>query len=197
MIDGAGARHAEVRLADAAARGVPDAVAEIDLLCDQVLGRAARRLAHVPEDARDLLQEAKAHIVHPDVLGAYRGRGPLAGFLRVTGMRAMLIAERRADRRGWRERVAYGAEALPLAAHDPGFAAVDDRVDPGLRAAVERLPARARQVVVAIAVLGLTYRETADALDLPSGTVSSTYTRALATLRDNLVAHPAATRNAR
>jgi RNA polymerase sigma-70 factor, ECF subfamily len=188
---------AELHLAEAAARGAPEAVSEIDALCDRVLGRAARRLAHVPDDARDLLQEAKAHIVRPEVLGAYRGGGPLAGFLRVTGMRAMLIAERRADRRGWRERVSFGIDAIPLAAPDAGFEAVDDRVDPALHAALAALPTRARQVVVAIAVIGLTYRETAVALELPVGTVSSTYTRALATLRDNLVAHPVAPKASR
>jgi RNA polymerase sigma factor (sigma-70 family) len=183
---------AELALAQAAARGEPDAVREIDVLCDRVLGRPARRLAHVPEDARDLLQDAKAHIVRPEVLGAYRGRGPLAGFIRITGMRAMVIAERHADRRGWRDRVSFGIDAMPLAAPEAGYSAIDDRVDPTLRAALGALPIRARQVVVAIAVIGLTYRETSAALAMPPGTVSSTYTRALATLRDTLVAHPAA-----
>jgi RNA polymerase sigma factor (sigma-70 family) len=182
----------EVALAQAAADGEPDAVREIDLLCDRVLGRGARELAHVPEDARDLLQDAKAHIVRPEVLRAYCGRGPLAGFIRRTGMRAMAIVERHADRRGWRDRVSFGIDALPLEAPDAGFAAVDDRVDPALRAALAALPVRAQYVVVAIAVVGLSYRETAEALDMPPGTVSSTYTRALATLREILVAHPAA-----
>lgn len=183
---------ADLRLARAAARGQPEAVSEIDALCDRVLGRAAQRLAHVPPDAQDLLQEAKAHIVREEVLDAYRGHGPLAGFIRVTGMRAMLIAERRADRRGWRERVSFGLEAMPLGAPDAGLAVVEDRVDPGLYDALARLPARAREVVVAIAVLDLSYRETAIALDMPIGTVSSTYNRALAKLREELRGHPSA-----
>lgn len=185
------AHDADAQLAQAAARGQPDAVIEIDKLCDRVLGRAARRLAHVPADTEDLLQEAKAHIVRTEVLDAYRGQGPLAGFIRITGMRAMLIAERRADRRGWRNRVSFGIEAMPLSVPDTGFAAAEDRADPALHAALADLPVRARQVVVAIAVLELTYRETAVALDMPVGTVSSTYTRALTTLRGALAAHPA------
>lgn len=182
----------ELRLAREAARGGYDAVRELDELCDRVLARAARRMACVPADAPDLLQEAKAHLVRPEVLDAYQGRGPLAGFVRITGMRAMMIAERRAERRGWRERVAFGLEGMPLGGYDKGLAAAEDRADPMLARALERLPARARQVIVAIAVLDLSYRETAVALGLPIGTVSSTYNRALASLRTELADHPGA-----
>jgi RNA polymerase sigma-70 factor (ECF subfamily) len=176
---------------------VPGAVHELDALCDRVLGRAARRLAHLPADAEDLLQEAKAHIMRTEVLGRYRGQGPLAGFVRIAGMRAMAIAERRADRRGWRERVAYGIDGMPLGLDDGNLAAAEDRADPELHAAVARLPERARQVVVSIAVLELSYRETAMALDMPIGTVSSTYNRALAALRADLSGHPSASEAAR
>jgi len=182
----------ELRLAREAAGGRHDAVHELDGLCDRVLGRAARRLARVPADADDLLQEAKAHLLRPAVLDAYEGRGPLAGFVRVAGMRAMMIAERSSDRRNWRDRVAFGLDGMPLGSPDDGLAAAEDRADPALVAALDRLPARARQVVVAIAVLDLSYRETAVALGMPIGTVSSTYNRALASLRRGLAEHPGA-----
>ncbi|MGD9957388.1 MAG: RNA polymerase sigma factor [Candidatus Nanopelagicales bacterium] len=182
----------ELRLARDAARGHHDAVREVDELCDRVLGLAARRLARIPADAPDLLQEAKAHLVRPEVLRAYEGRGPLAGFVRIAGMRAMMNAERSADRRGWRERVAFGLEGMPLGRLDDALAAAEDRADPELTRALAQLPTRARQVVVAIAVLDLSYRETAAALGVPIGTVSSTYNRALATLRGELADHPGA-----
>ena len=181
-------------LAVRAARGELEALGELDALCDRVLGKAARRLAHVPADASDLVQEAKAHLLRPEVLAKYRGQGPLAGFLRIAGMRAMAIAERKADRRGWRERVAYGLEGMPFALEDRNLEAAEDRADPVLAAALGKLPERARQVVVSIAVLDLSYAETALALGMPIGTVSSTYNRALAALRLDLSEHPSASK---
>jgi RNA polymerase sigma-70 factor (ECF subfamily) len=181
-------------LAGRGARGESEALRELDALCDRVLGRAAWRLAHVPADAGDLLQEAKAHLLRPEVLTKYRGEGPLAGFLRIAGVRAMAIAERRAERRGWRERVAYGLEGMPLALDDRNLDAAEDRADPQLDAALAKLPERARQVVVSIALLDLSYAETALALGMPIGTVSSTYNRALAALRADLSEHPSASK---
>lgn len=72
-------------------------------------------------------------------------------------------------------------EAPPEAGADVGFdprpgveAAIDLKI---VMAAMERLPDEQREVVALILVEGLGYRETAELLDLPIGTVSSRLVR--------------------
>ncbi|GHA69077.1 RNA polymerase sigma factor [Cognatilysobacter bugurensis] len=57
-------------------------------------------------------------------------------------------------------------------------------------AAMARLPDEQREVVALVLVEGLSYRETADLLDLPIGTVTSRLARARSTLQ-NLLGEPA------
>lgn len=57
-----------------------------------------------------------------------------------------------------------------------------------LHAAVAALPAERRVVIVLHFVLGFTFRETADILEIPPGTVASRVGRALAELRQTLEA---------
>jgi RNA polymerase sigma-70 factor (sigma-E family) len=60
-------------------------------------------------------------------------------------------------------------------------------VDPGLIAAVRELPQRQREVIVYRVFLDLDTRTTAEVLGIAPGTVSAHLSRAVATLRDQLV----------
>lgn len=62
----------------------------------------------------------------------------------------------------------------------------DDLPEPELLAAVERLPVKYRSVVVARFFFDWTIEQTAEALDLPEGTVKTRQSRALARLRRRL-----------
>ena len=82
----------------------------------------------------------------------------------------------------WRRRrrefsVTQPAEA---AVHDP------DPVDPGVIAAVRRLPQRQRQMVALRLLLDLDTETTAETLNISVGTVKAHLSRALATLREDL-----------
>lgn len=62
---------------------------------------------------------------------------------------------------------------------------LDDRLTLArIRAAVDRLPDDQRAVLVLVAIEGLNYRETAEVLDLPMGTVMSRLSRARSRLFD-------------
>ena len=145
---------------------------------------AAWNLARDGHEAQDLVQEALLKITRPDVLGRYRGDGPLDGYLLSVGVRAMISAGRsrqsRSDRMvltGEPELHAGGARD-----RDPAF------LSGSMRAALGALPERARAVVLLVAVGDLSYIEVAHALDMEVGTVKSTYSRARSALRKSLAA---------
>lgn len=143
------------------------------------LRAAAWNLGGRGHDPQDLVQEALLRVTSADVLGRYRGEGPLDGYLLAVGVRAMISAARRgrAERErsfstgepeqhaGGREEVAAGGLSAPT------------------RRALLGLPERARAVVLLVAVGDLAYAEVARALGMEVGTVKSTYSRARAALR--------------
>lgn len=72
--------------------------------------------------------------------------------------------------------------------HDiAGTAADDQDLDPGLLAALRRLPERQREVIVFRVFLDLDTRTTAKILGIAPGTVTAHLSRAVTTLRDHLV----------
>ncbi|KRF11960.1 SigE family RNA polymerase sigma factor [Nocardioides sp. Soil796] len=90
-------------------------------------------------------------------------------------------------RRPWlRRRATTGVDHLERAAAAPGLP-VEDRSD--LLAAVRRLPAMQRRVVVLRHWLGLSVAETAEELGIREGTVKSHASRGLASLRAVLDEH--------
>ena len=86
-----------------------------------------------------------------------------------------------------RRRKVRGTQVSPedLAMSDEGQSArqAEDRVTLGqVRATVDRLPDDLRLVLALVAIEGLTYREAADQLEIPIGTVMSRLSRARAQL---------------
>jgi RNA polymerase sigma-70 factor (ECF subfamily) len=76
-------------------------------------------------------------------------------------------------------------EAAGLSDHGQGARQLEDQVALAqIRAAVDTLPDDQRAVLVLVAIEGLNYREAADILDLPMGTVMSRLSRARARLRE-------------
>jgi RNA polymerase sigma-70 factor, ECF subfamily len=181
---------------------VPDAVSSSDMrlakeaaagdsaALQTLLTRLARRLRNVAwsivrdhHEAEDLCQEALLKICQPAVLRGYRGDGPLDAYLRRVAIREMISRRRARDVRAWSNIVL--ADELP----EPGderTAGAAPQLAPDLRAAMDSLPERAREVVVLIVLGELSYEETSDATGLKLGTVRSTYHRARAQLADAL-----------
>ena len=84
----------------------------------------------------------------------------------------------------WRRR----RRELPLAGHDTAAAGTPEHaIEPDLMEALRRLPARQREVITLRFLLDLDTRTTADALGIAPGTVTAHLTRALTTLRKQLL----------
>jgi len=95
-------------------------------------------------------------------------------------MRNLWIDTTRARTR--RDKVEAPVEAAERLGHDPR-GAVEAAVDLArLMAAMDRLPAEQREVVALILIEGYGYREAAELLELPIGTVSSRLVRGRAAL---------------
>jgi RNA polymerase sigma factor (sigma-70 family) len=72
-----------------------------------------------------------------------------------------------------------------LAGHPPAMAAAQDPLDPRIMAALQRLPARQRQVIALRLILDLDTRDTAQVLGIRPNTVMAHMASALATLRSD------------
>lgn len=139
------------------------------------LRRFARSLAGDPADADDLVQLALERAwARADQWDAGR---PLDGWL-FGILRNAFLDEQRARRRG---REVFAPEALGehVGTH-PGDA-VDARL--AVQAAMARLPEEQRSAVALVLVEGLSYREAAQALDIPEGTLTSRLARGRAALQ--------------
>src|SRR5580704_2775978 len=173
---------------------------EVDALaCLDSLYRTALRLTHVPADAEDLVQET--------YLKAFRAADR---FELGTNLKAWLFtilhntARNRARDRS-RENVSFDSDSVDRAADRPSdFAAgpfVDtpetlllrDTLGPDLKAAIETMPDAFRQAVWLRDVEEFSYREIAEMLAIPVGTVMSRISRGRRMLFDRLsVARPVA-----
>jgi RNA polymerase sigma-70 factor (ECF subfamily) len=136
------------------------------------LFRAAWALCGSREDAEDLVQETYARVLaKPRFL---RNEDDLGYLLRT--LRNTFLNQKRTQSR--RLRTAPLPEELDLVAdpHSPDPAAAFEAGE--VYAAVAALPADYRDVLVAVDVTGLSYKETARALRIPEGTVMSRLYRA-------------------
>jgi RNA polymerase sigma-70 factor (ECF subfamily) len=157
----------------------------------QRLHRMARR--YVPEEdaARDLVQET--------LLRAWRAFSPHDSHSRAWLMvilRNVVIDWRRAARRRIRLVSCEELELTDLAAADLGepfapFGAMDEArfrefLDQQVAAALDAIEPQFREVIYLTAEGGLNYREIAEVLDCPIGTVMSRMARARRALRERL-----------
>ena len=142
------------------------------------LRRLARTLARHPADADDLVQVAleralaRANQWRPDArLDAW-----VFAILRNAWLDELRSRTRQA-------RVFAPEEA----GEHVGEAAIERQADAmSVATAVALLPAEQREVVALVLVEGLSYRETADVMGVPVGTVTSRLARARAALQDTL-----------
>jgi RNA polymerase sigma-70 factor, ECF subfamily len=136
------------------------------------LYRAAWALCGSREDAEDLVQETYARVLaRPRLLRSEDDLGYLLRALRNT-----FLSQKRAESR--RLRPDALPDALELVA-DPHAVRAEAAVEAGeLYAAVAALPDDFRDVLVAVDVAGLSYKEAARALRVREGTVMSRLYRA-------------------
>jgi RNA polymerase sigma-70 factor, ECF subfamily len=178
-----GSISSDIRLANAAANGDQDALRALLTRLAGRLRTVAWSIARDHHEAEDLCQEALLKICQPAVLRGYRGDGPLDAYLRRVAVREMISSRRTRAVQSWNRIVL--AEELPEPG-DMGAVPGAPQLAPDLRAAMDALPERAREVVVLIVLGELSYEETSQATGLKLGTVRSTYFRARAQLADAL-----------
>jgi RNA polymerase sigma-70 factor, ECF subfamily len=136
------------------------------------LYRAAWALCGSREDAEDLVQETYARVLGRRRL--LRNEDDLGYLLRT--LRNTFLTRKRDEAR--RLRAGPLPEQLDLVA-DPQAREPQAAVEAGeLYAAVAALPGDFRDVLVAVDITGLSYKETARALRIPEGTVMSRLYRA-------------------
>jgi RNA polymerase sigma-70 factor (ECF subfamily) len=138
----------------------------------------ARWLSASSSEAEDIVQDA--------MLRAFRGFDRFRG----EDIRPWILA---IVRNCWRSRAAASgrrrhadladAEALPHEGADPEAQAVEASEAQRLHAAIARLPEEFRTVLVLREMEDLSYREIAEAVDAPIGTVMSRLARARAALK--------------
>ncbi|MEV4256860.1 RNA polymerase sigma factor [Spirillospora sp. NPDC049652] len=142
-------------------------------------------------------QQAADDVAAETFLAAFRrradfdpGRGVMRAWL--FGIATRLVAQhRRAEERHYRALARVGQDRPHDGDEDRVAAAVDAHVvQPRLAAALRSLSARERDVVLLVALAGLTHQEVADALDIPYGTVGSRLNRARGKLRAALSTTP-------
>jgi RNA polymerase sigma-70 factor (ECF subfamily) len=136
------------------------------------LYRAAWALCGSREDAEDLVQETYARVLgRPRLLRNDDDLGYLLGALRNT-----FLTQKRTERRRLR---ATPLSDLHDVVEDPHARTPQLALEAGeLYAAVASLPGDFRDVLVAVDITGLSYKEAARALRIPEGTVMSRLSRA-------------------
>lgn len=160
-------------------------------LVDQLYG-AARRYTRTPADAEDLVQETmvKAYAGFHAYTDGTNIRAWLFRILTNTWISTYRSAQRRpaevlTEHIGdtwWRsaDQAAVGLSSAELAA-------IEAMGDDDIRRALQTLPSAQRMVVYYADVVGLRYREIAEALEIPIGTVMSRLHRGRVVLRRLLV----------
>jgi RNA polymerase sigma-70 factor (ECF subfamily) len=147
----------------------PERQLDPEALGDQIdrLYRAARSLTGSREDAEDLVQETFARVLRkPRIL---RSEDDLGYLLRV--LRNTFISARRTAAR--RPQTGAPPETLELV-EDPSAAQPEARIEAAeLYGAIAALPPDFRDAVVAIDVMGLSYREAARALRVREATITT------------------------
>jgi len=154
----------------------------------EVLLRVARRLTRSPNDAEDLVQDTLLRAFR--AFDGFDGRYPRAWLLTILrNTHINRIRKRRPDILD--DEVAQRLPARGQDGRQDGTSerALHDELDPIVRDALASLSANHRAVIALVDLDGLTYKEAADVLDVPVGTVMSRLHRARRKVRAHLEAH--------
>jgi RNA polymerase sigma factor (sigma-70 family) len=170
-----------------AQRGDARAYEELVRPHQEIAFRVAYVITRNAADAEDAAQDGLVKAWH--ALGRFRPGEPLRPWL------LTIVANEARNRRrsaGRREHLALRAahELSGEAAPSPEDATLDREARARLLAALEELPAPAREVLACRYLLGLSEDETASALDVRAGTVKSRASRALDRLREAYGSRP-------
>ena len=149
-----------------------------------VLYRVALRLTRSPQQAEDLVQDVLERALRG--FEGFDGRHPRAWLLTI-----MRNAHRNDLRRRRPDLLEQDAvDRLPAGGRDASDAtagqAMASQFAPDVRAAIQGLNARHRAVLVLVDLDGLSYREAAEVLEVPVGTVMSRLHRARRRVRARL-----------
>ena len=153
-----------------------------------VLLRVARRLTRDTVDAEDLVQDTLVRAYR--AFERFDGRYPRAWLLTILrNTHSNQLRRRRPDLMG--DEVAGRIPDRGRGGRVDGVveAALHDDLDPVVRGALAGLSAKHRAVVALVDIDGLTYKEAAEMLEVPVGTVMSRLHRARAKVRTHLEAH--------
>jgi len=143
----------------------------------------ARWLTHNQQDAEDAVQDAylRAFRFFP----SYRGGDARPWLMKI--VRNTCYTWLRANR-PLQEAAEFDENLFPPAfpAHNPEQAALETSDSDLLSKALEQLPAKSREVIVLREIEELSYRQIAEIMDVPTGTVMSSLSRARTKLRELL-----------
>ncbi len=143
----------------------------------------ARWLVHDDHDAQDVVQEAYLRAFR--FVGGFRGGDPRAWILAIVRNTAFTWLKRT---RGSNQPTEFDEQMHAEVNEESGLEADAVRKADGamIRAALEELSDEFREVIVMRDIEGLSYKEIADAADLPIGTVMSRLARARGKLARSL-----------
>lgn len=147
----------------------------------EAIKRAVTRLAY--RDADDLLAAAIDRAV--EKADSFDGQNVIGWIATIARRIQIDEARRREAEKRATERVKMRAEKAAPGADEDALAGI---VDPALAAAIDGLRPGYRDVLVAVAVDGLSYAEAAERLGIPVGTVMSRLNRAKRAMRETLAA---------
>lgn len=141
----------------------------------------ARWLVRNRQDAEDVVQEAYLRAVK--FREGYSGGDARAWLLKIVRNTSYSLIEKRRDG-GSNEEFDEGVHGEPENQPSAEAALIKDDEARTVRAALERLPAAYREVIVLRELEGLSYKEIAEVAGIPVGTVMSSLARARSQLRE-------------
>lgn len=142
----------------------------------------ARWLVRSPADAEDLVQEAYLRAMR--FFGGFRGGDSRAWILKI--VRNTCYSWVRKNRGASEEEFDETAHTKQEERSDAESKLVDREESERVRKALEALPTAFREVLVMREIEGLSYKEIAEVMGVPMGTVMSSLSRARQKLREQL-----------
>jgi RNA polymerase sigma-70 factor (ECF subfamily) len=144
--------------------------------CVPALRRYARALTRNADLADDLVQDCLERAIARR--GLFRPRGPVRAWLFTILLNLHRNALRNSQRHGEQVDIDIFAPELATPAPQPGHIALAE-----LARAIDTLPLEQKEALLLVTLEGLRYREAADILKVPLGTLMSRLGRARAALR--------------